>query len=278
MILSLGPIENDIVEAANLSLSFEFGCQESETGLFRTQNVGGIMGLSAADETLPFQLYKHKLTSTRMFGLCFKIGGGIMTLGGTDPSLNIYTPPGEKDSKRISSKFEFARLTKKRGWFTVSVIDILMFNPIEKKTVTIGGSIFKCNAGRGTIVDSGTTDTYLPVALHGNFAKMFRSITGLKYKNEAMSISKQGYNKLPSIIYRLESVSPGQYIEIIVHPNSYMEKQGPDRYIPRVYLTEAVGAVLGANFMDRNNVLFDIDEMRVGFAQSDCIYSRKRAS
>jgi hypothetical protein len=44
------------------------------------------------------------------------------------------------------------------------------------------------------------------------------------------------------------------------------------RYASRVYLTEASGAVLGANFMNGHNVVFDIEQLRVGFVQSDCVY------
>jgi hypothetical protein len=232
------------------------------------------MGLSASEETLPFQLFRNKLTNNRMFTLCFKIGGGTLSLGGIDQSVHMFTPPGEKIPK--PTEMEFVKLLKKRGWFTVSVIDILMYNPKEKTSTTIGGPIFKCNAGRGTIVDSGTTDTYLPQALHGNFAKMFKIISGFKYKNEAMALTPAQYALLPTIIYRLESVTPGKSVDITVHPNSYMEKQSNGKYVPRVYVSESVGAVLGANFMDKHNVLFDIDNMRVGFAKSDCLYISKK--
>ncbi len=271
-----GEKQQDIISAPNLSVNFEFGCQESETGLFRTQKVGGIMGLSAAEETLPFHLFKHKLAASRMFSLCFKIGGGSLALGGVDQSLHYYTPIG--DTKQQSSSIEFVKVLKRRGWFTVKLLDILMYNPSEKTTTTIGGPIFKCNAGRGSIVDSGTTDTYLPSALFSNFAQMFKSISGQKYKNEPLSLSKEQYAKLPTIVYRIEAMEAGKYVEISVHPSSYVEKQASGKFVPRVYLTEGTGAVLGANFMDRHNVIFDVDNMRVGFVKSDCTYSSQSSS
>lgn len=60
----------------NNSINFSFGCQDRETGLFLTQHVDGIMGLSAVEDTLPHQLMLQKVTSTKMFALCFSLGGG----------------------------------------------------------------------------------------------------------------------------------------------------------------------------------------------------------
>jgi hypothetical protein len=34
-----------------------------------------------------------------------------------------------------------------------------------------------------------------------------------------------------------------------VEPSAYLEHQGRNRYVPRIYLTEGAGSVLGANFM-----------------------------
>ena len=71
-----------------LSVDFQFACQTYETGLFRTQLADGIMGMSISEDTLPAQLMKQKVTNTRIFALCYRVGGGIMTLGGV--SILVY--------------------------------------------------------------------------------------------------------------------------------------------------------------------------------------------
>jgi hypothetical protein len=72
--------ENQPAYVTRLHLNFDFGCMDHETGLFRTQNIDGIMGISAAATTLPFQLQKQGLTKSKVFALCMKGGGGVLTL------------------------------------------------------------------------------------------------------------------------------------------------------------------------------------------------------
>jgi hypothetical protein len=62
--------------AGNYEMDFLFGCQTSETGLFRTQLADGIMGMSNAEDTLPNQLFQKKVTTTKIFALCYRVGGG----------------------------------------------------------------------------------------------------------------------------------------------------------------------------------------------------------
>ena len=59
-----------------------------ETGLFRTQRVDGIMGMSASPHTLPHALLQAGHTASRAFGMCFRRGGGVLSLGGVDPGLH----------------------------------------------------------------------------------------------------------------------------------------------------------------------------------------------
>merc|ERR1712003_255596 len=44
------------------------------------------------------------------------------------------------------------------------------------------------------------------------------------------------------------------------------------KYIPRFYLDEYGGSVLGANFMMGHDVLFDVEKFRLGITESDCDY------
>ena len=55
-------------------------------------------------------------------------------------------------------------------------------------------------------------------------------------------------------------------------PKNYMEAVANQhgKYIPRLYLQERSGGVIGANMMIGHNVIFDIENQRVGFARSDC--------
>ena len=73
--------------------------------------------------------------------------------------------------------------------------------------------------------------------------------------------------KFPTITY----VFAGG-VKVDVEGKAYMEKAGAGRWVPRVYLTEASGTVLGANFMEDHDCFFDAERRRVGFARADCDY------
>ena len=263
------------------TINFQFGCQESETGLFRTQHVDGIMGMSASDDTLPFQLHSQKITKSKIFAMCFSIGGGILTLGGVNQLIH-----------NKNENVKYAALVKSKGWFTVKLLDIFMRpssssrhhklmkteNKIsyesegESYALSIESNIPDLNGRKGVIVDSGTTDTYLPSSIKASFEKLFKKLSdGITYSNNNIILNQHQYDSLPIIIYRLEGVD-GKHVHIENHPSSYAESLGNGNYAFRLYLSEVSGAVLGANFMNNHNVIFDIENKRIGFVKSTCNY------
>jgi hypothetical protein len=53
--------------------------------------------------------------------------------------------------------------------------------------IAMGGDIKRSNAGKGVIVDSGTTDTYLPAFLRNRFEALFRQVSGgISYSTSRM--------------------------------------------------------------------------------------------
>ena len=79
--LWVGGISQSLVPRADAyAMDFEFGCQTSATGLFVTQLADGIIGMSNGPDTLPAQLKTKQVTSSGVFALCFRIGGGIMNI------------------------------------------------------------------------------------------------------------------------------------------------------------------------------------------------------
>jgi len=234
----------------SLAMAFNFGCQMHETRLFVTQLADGILGMNRHPNTLDSQLAAKGLLPERSFALCLSLGGGLMKFGG--PAVHTH----QEDMQYISL------VEGNNNFYTVQL-----------EAVYIGDHKVQTNAttwstGKGTIVDSGTTDTYLPRAGADAFRQAWKAAVGSdSYSNKPVRRTLHQIAALPAVTFEFEGG-----VRVVMPPEVYMErrKNAQHMYVPRIYLDEHQGAVLGANFMQGHDVHFDPGSGRIGFARADC--------
>lgn len=93
------------------------------------------------------------------------------------------------------------------------------------------------------IVDSGTTDSYLPSSMQIPFTKTFKEVTGLDYQTSGSAC--KGYTKdqlslMPDIQFLLESVEDGEGMILNVTPAQYLIKEN-GKYCGNIFLSETSG-------------------------------------
>lgn len=168
-----------------MDFRLQFGCQTKVTGLFRSQLEDGIMGMDNRAGAFWMQLRDHYKSHGRgeastdeqdfdpnQFALCYDrkpltselstgVGSGALTIGGSDNLLHL-TP------------MVYAENVTPNGWYKVHVKGMflrskggtLLDTPQNARYVRVDAdeSTLNGNVGsnHGIIVDSGTTDTYMP--------------------------------------------------------------------------------------------------------------------
>ncbi len=275
-VLYIGGIDSSSMpKAPAYSIKFTFACLQSETGLFQKQLADGIMGMSNSNESLPNQLVTNGITSSNLFALCFRVGGGILTLGGVDQ--RIHTKQHKVTYLKIDASKSFDM-----GWYHVLLQDIQLVSKNTKSTsdktpkalaIGLGNSHYLSD--KGTIIDSGTTDTYLPASIKAKFEEIFSTLTGLKYNaDENIKLTSAQVASLPTINFIFETMD-GKHSEIEMSVENYVDVVADENgmYAFRILFSEKEGnAVLGSNFMTNYNVIFDAEGGRIGMTKSSCNY------
>lgn len=276
-------------------------CGIQVTGLFRTQLEDGIMGMDNRGGSFWMQLrdhYKshgsseeHQDFDAKQFALCYDrqpisselpmgVGSGALTLGGSD-SLLHSTPMVYADN-----------VTPSMGWYTVHVKGMFLRSkggslsePASNSRyvrVDVDETALNGNAGanHGIIVDSGTTDSYLPSNLKPAFEEAWKEALrdpNAEYHNNHIEMTAVQVKNLPTILVVLQGHESGSSqtndvavgmtghpshaamfnsitdktpltiskndVVVAIPPEHYMEEShsSPGTWIARVYFTERFG-------------------------------------
>ena len=257
--LGSADLEESLEEFMHLAVPYAFGCQTAERGLFRKQYADGILGLAIHETSIVRTLFDTNSILRDAFSLCLTRSGGSFSVGG------VSTP------ERFLHDMKFTPIARDHGWFALHVWEVRLGGIC----VACGGdspALQAFHSGKGTILDSGTTDTYLPQAVAERFLEVWTELTGFSFQKRKTRYSWSQFLLLPSISIVFEG-----NVTLTVEPAAYMEgvPSSPDwsgtrELVNRVYLDEPEGAVLGANAMTGHEILFDIQGQRVGLAQADC--------
>merc|ERR1712157_147015 len=161
----------------------------------------------------------------------------------------------------------------------------------------------------GTIVDSGTTSTYFPEDAKAPFLKAWKDWVGVdmdvtsrvgmsttNVHSLGFTLTMEQLEKVPSILVQLEGEgnehldaesTPGLVgnkldpnnphdVLIVIRPTDYLlYDDSTGNFLTKIHFMEGtMNAILGANLMTGYDVVFDADDKKVGFAQSDCAYDK----
>ena len=120
------------------------------------------MGLSNSEDTLMPLLQKANITNNRIFALCYRTGGGIITLGGVDQRLHASSVLGVY-SYLICNIYifilvyvglQYVKLARLSNWYTLQLLDVKLEDQVTGVQTSfaklpMGAAIF--NMGKGII-------------------------------------------------------------------------------------------------------------------------------
>jgi hypothetical protein len=213
-----------------------------------------------------------------------------MTMGGYDE--RFHTSPMVYSSRYGDGRFYTVHVRKiylRRG---SGGEGSMSSDPINEQVITLQISEDNLNNGND-IIESGSTDTVFSKRIATELSKAYEELSGHAY----VSLSEEELHALPTILIQLAgdnvmnqqlypaksasisglagTLDPDHPYDVLlaIPPSHYMEYDDQaNKYVARFYTDGEAGSILGANAMMGHDVLFDLDDKRIGWAESDCNY------
>lgn len=277
----------------HLAIPFTFGCQYHVTGYFVHQYSDGILGMGKQmDKNSLLQVMVQAGAIDRAaFAMCLSQTGGTLSFGGSGlarPDSKALVNP----SSYHMEPMYFSKMTQDHGLYALEVYNVYIGDVCITCDNTPDRTVNENNervlgafgSGKGTLLDSGTTDTYFPRVTEDVFRKVWEQKVG------SQLVAKRRYTYQEFLTMPIITVVFSPNATLHARPASYMEGvpmdlnattpdvvepwEGTRKLTIRVYMEEAEGAVLGANFMYNYDVLYDLERNRIGFARAMCGFDR----
>lgn len=245
-----------------------FGCETRETGEIFKQRADGLFGLGNSDASVVNQLVKAGVIDD-VFSLCFGMveGDGALLLGDAVVPGSIalqYTP--------------LLTSTSHPFYYNVKMLSLA----VDGRLLPVAQSLF--DQGYGTVLDSGTTFTYMPSPVFKAFAAAVESFAlshGLKrVPGPDAQYDDICFGQAPSHddLQALSNVFPAMEIQfdqgtsLVLGPLNYLfvHTFNSGKYCLGVFDNGRAGTLLGGITFRNVLVRYDRGSRRVGFGPAPC--------
>ena len=259
-----------------------FGCTMEEKGSIFRQEADGLMGMGRAnDMSMPVQLSRrHGLAD--VFSLCYNnfTGGGALTFGRAKGMGD-----GEAHADHPENSLGFTPLKRTGNKNFYGVVDV--------ESMTMNGETFGTEAefavGRGSVMDSGTTMTYVPASVFKKLTKALQDAAEKNKDDKNLKLEKVAgpdpkypddvcyanptatWDNVHDFFPNLTITFKGG-VALETPPGNYLFAHGkdPHAFCLGIMANGNAGALIGAISTRDVFVQYDVENSRIGFAKTDC--------
>jgi hypothetical protein len=223
---------------------------------------------------------------------------GILTIGGVDPRLHKSTMVHSQGRDKSSKSTYFSVLVRKVHLQQGAGGNSALSSNPDLLVMALNISEADLNQEE-IIVDSGATDSYFTKRLEAPFQQAYKQLTGRLFdKAKEVSLTREELESLPTMLFQLRGVvdvnealavgsnysavgslagdlDPDHPFDVIVAfpPSHYYEYDAESgRYLSRFHFDPHYDSALGSSAMLGHNIYFDVDNNRIGWAESSCDY------